>query len=477
MKMLRDDNKNMSARLAGLEDSLRLAAKEATPTIYAAVKRYLTPKGAVNPKVSVSIPTGNSVEGEYEVGVSTTTTYGQLDYSFRVPMKAGAPVITETNFFEAFDKAFEDQKTAPVDLSSTREAQNVNLSSIEAERQHDLVLYSSKELPEWSFIVTVDALKGQKNHAVIASQILASVRGHVLANSGKVAQFADTSFELPAVKATEIKAAAKPVELHEIPGFSNPKTAHEIQAEITERNLIVSGARSSEAPSELQAADESEMHFHNTVSREAYPVVEAFVRRSLKGDAPRIEGSDFTSLKRRADGSAHGKFLVLVSYFGEGGKVQSEIEVPFESGKLVATKVAKSAKTIEAEKVQAEELKVLSAEEAKARFEDFKARQATLAEDMMASGLAVSAADDGSNQNILKNNPANRIPVLKALLPPDVKSGSKILVGSFVYQVADTDYQSVSAEKSAYYMLCLTSDMPSQELPSLGIWGSLGGLL
>jgi hypothetical protein len=475
MKMLRDDNKAMSAKLALLEDNLYAASREATPTIYAAVKRYITPLGAVSPQVSVSIPTGNTVEGEYEVAITTTTTYGKLDYAFRVPMKAGAPVITETNLLNAFHTAFEAQKSAPVDLGTAMDTQAVNLKSIEAERQHDLVLYGSAELPEWSFIVTVDALKEKKNHTLIASQIVASVRGHVLATQGKVAKFAETSFELPAVKATEVKAAAKPAELHDIPGFSSPKTVHEIEAEVIERNMVVHGYRGAQAPSEAQSEDESTLRFQAETSRIASTQAERFIKASLKGDAARITGTAFTAMRRKSDGSAHGNVLVSATYYGVDGETEVELAVPFENGKVVAEKIAKSPEFIKASLEKEAALKVLTAEEAKARFEDFKARQASQAEDMLASGLAVSAADNGMGQNLTKTGPASRIPVMKALLPDDVKVGGKVLVGSFVYAVADTDYNSVSAEKSAFYMLCLTDEVPSKDLPSMGIWGSLGG--
>lgn len=475
MKMLRDDNKSMSARLAGLEDSLHLAAKEATPTIYSAVKRYVSPMGAVNPQVQVTVPSGNTVEGEYEVAVSTTTAYGKLDYSFRVPMKAGAPVITETAFMDAFSTAFKAQKDAPVEIGTPLAEAEVDLKTIEAERKHDLVVYSSQALPEWSFIATVDALKTQKNHALIASQIVASVRGHILATQGKVAKFTDKTFELPPVKATEVVAAAKAVELHEIPGFSHPKTAQEIRDMVTEHNMIVNGTKGAQAPSEIQAADEEALRFQSYVSRQALPLVEKFVRATLKGDSPQVISTDFSALRRKAMGFASGKLLVAVRFYGSAGVEEAEIEVPFENDRAVADKLAKTAKSIAAEKAREEALKVLSAEEAKARFEEFKARQAAHAEDLLASGLAVSAEDMGMGQNREKRGAAERIPVLKALLPSDVKPGGKVLVGSFVYKVAETDYQSVSAEKSAFYMLCLTDELPGKDTPSLGVWGSLGG--
>ncbi len=473
--MHRDDNKSMSARLAGLEDVLHAAAREATPSIYSAVKRYLTPKGAVSPQVGVSIPTGNTVDGEYEVEVSTTTAYGKLDYAFRVPMKAGAPVIAETNFIEAFDKAFQAQKDAPVDLGTARPEYEVDLKTIEAERQHDLVVYSSKALPEWSFIATVDQLKDTKSHAVIASQIVAAVRGHILATLGAVAKFGETSFSLPPVRATEVKAAAKAVELTDIPGFNTPKTAHEIYAEVLERNMIVNGSKAAQAPSELQAADEEAMRFQAYVSRQAIPVVERYVKATLKGDAPQVIATDFSELRRRANGFASGKFLVAVRFHGSQGIEETEIEVPFENDRVVADKLAKTAKSIKAAEAREAELKVLSAEEAKARFEDFKARQAAHAEDLLAIGLSVSAGDSGMGNNFMKRGVSERIPVLKALMPADVKPGGKVLVGSYVYTVAETDYQSVSAEKSAFYMLCLTDDIPGKDMPTLGVWGSLGG--
>jgi hypothetical protein len=473
--MLRDDNKSMSARLAALEDNLRAAAKEATPTIYSAVKRHLSPLGAVNPKVAVSIPSDNTVDGEYEVSVGTFTTYGSLTYKFRLPMKAGAPVITEAAVVEAFTKALDEQKNAPADIAA-REEFEFDLASVEAERRHDLVLYSTKLLPEWGFITPVASLKDAKGHPHIAAQILNSLRGYILSNMGKAMKFSAKEFSLPVVKATEVKAAAKPVELHEIPGFNTPKTAHEIQAEITHRNLIASGKISAQAPSELQAADEEVFAFQQDINRRAHPLVERFVRSVLKGDAPKVVGSDFSSLRRKADGMADGKLLVAVKFYAAEGEREAEIEVPFESGKAVSEGMVKSARSVEAERKRQEELKVLSAEEAKARFEEFKARQAANAEDMLASGLAVSASDDGIGQNMAKKGPSPRIPVLKALLPADVKAGSEILVGSFVYKVADTDYNSVSAEKSAFYMLCLTDKIPTADMPSMGVWGSLGGI-
>lgn len=470
MKMLRDDNKSLSARFAFAADGLAQAAKEATPTIYAAVKRHLAPKGAVNPKIEVTIPTGNTVEGEYEVSVDTTTAYGRLVYAFRLPMKTGAPIITEASILAAFDAAYEAQKTSPVEIKASVDSYQVDLSTVTARRENGLVIYSSEALPEWSYVVTMDSLKDQKNHTQIASQVVHTIQAHILASVGKACSFKDATFSLPPVQASEVKAAVVPATDEQMYGQPIPKTAAEINAVLTNHNMLVHG-KNKQATEEL-AFDEQKYLFQASVRRTALPAIEAHVRRVLGGVSAQVLDEDFSKLAKKNSGQAMGKFYASIRYQSNTGMESVELEIPFENGAVVANKIVKSAKQVKVEAEQAEALKILTAEQAKQQFEEYQKRQAVHAEEILASGLALNASDMGMGSNPY-HQPAMRIPVLKALLSDDVKPGDKIRVQSFVYLVAESDYNSVDAEHSCHYMLHLTDEVPKESMATMGVWGSI----
>jgi len=472
-----NDNKVLGSRNAILEEKIHATINHSTPIIVAAVRRYLAPLGASTPQVEVTTQSLNSIEGQLDVRVRTAINAGSLDYGMAVPFVNGAPVISETLVVNAFAAAKEAFEKAPhtIQASAQMDKMPVDLGQIKAERIMDSVHYSSPELPRWQFVATVDSLKTRNNHILIQSQLLSSIRGYCLTDYYMAADFKQKDFRLPVV-ASEAKAAPAP---YEIPGFEVPKNSLEAERKIIESNLMVRGSRPAQGQPKIEAGDSWRSTFEASVRRKVLPLIEGYVTQVLKGSIPQIVAVDYTNTRQTNSGVAAGKAIVSVKFYGNQSLEAMDLEVPFdEMGNVDIAKIAKGAATLEAEKLQAEELKILTDKEAAEQMASYREHEQQLAAEMIQAGLGIEGGDGGHGQNVMKQPVADRIPVLKAHISPDLKVGDKIMVRSYVYQICASDYNSPDVEHGAFYMLCLTNDMPSEKLPSFSsLWGSMGNTM
>lgn len=461
-------NKGLDQRSAALEERLIASAQQALPAVVSAVTEQLSKLGAASTKVEVSARPKNSIESEFTVRVQTTVNAGFLDYEMVVPMKDGHAALSEaiiaSTFKEAVDK-FDADDTLP--SGQTLQLLDVDLGKVVAHRYEDIVVYSSEDLPTWLYEVPVASLKNPQNHQLIASRILSSLRGICLTDYYRVAAFKQESFSLPAAQATDIKAAAvEPVN----PDYQTEYTAEELEAAVEQHNHKVLVMHAAAADSPEANREERDYAFQAELRASLAPVVEGYVKEELKGGNPRIIGFKYDKVRRKMNGLTAGFVAVEVTYYSDQSIEATELKVPYtEDGKIDAEKIGKTELSIKAEAEREAELKILSEEQAKKEMDVYRKELEAKAEELQRIGIK-GATSQGAN--FLQKDAVDRVPVLKALMPADTKPGDKIDLRGYVYEVAATDYNSPDVEHCAFWLLCLTDELPGKA-PGLGLWSSM----
>ncbi len=204
------------------------------------------------------------------------------------------------------------------------------------------------------------------------------------------------------------------------------------------------------------------------------PAIEAYVKKDLKGSQPKILAFDYSKSRVKTAGNLAGEVTAEVRFYSNMSIEDTSIIVAFDAkGAVDVTSIKKSPLAIKAEAQREADLKILSKEEADRQLDAYRKNieaNTRLAKD---AGLAgINASSSGSLGSDLLNSPvADRIPMLKALLPADTKPGDKLNVRGYVYEICATDFNAPDVEHSAFWLLALTNELPSEKIPTVGVWG------
>lgn len=449
--------------LFGATDNIMASFRAALPEARERIVAQLKSLGADATKVELAAPGSNTLQAEATLSVETTIRGGLIAYEMKVPFQMGKIMLSEALISAAFNDAKKAFTEAPAMLASSPvPTMEIDLTKVTAQRAGELVIYSSEELPTWQFHAAVDSLKNPTNHKLIAQSLVASIRGNCLSDFHRVAAFKQQEFALPMVR-EEVKPT---VVAAEVPGFRPADfTPAAVEERLTGHNLVAYGSQRPEArPTGEVQAENRRFAFESQMRSPIEAAALSHVKAKLKGDLGQVLATDLSAMRQRIDGLAAGKALVSVRFFADNNIVEAELELPFQAdGKIDAEKVTKSAKSLEAEKARAEELRILSEQEAKAQLDAYMEGDKVRAALLVQGGTAQGA-------NSLDMPAVERVPILKAMLPAETKPGDKFELRGYVYEVAATNFNSPDVEHSAFWMLCKTADLPGK-FPSLGLWG------
>lgn len=476
--MFTNNSAQLQSRNAAVADRLVASANQAVPQVLAAVKTYLG-AAAERVRVEVAAAAKNSVDGSVVFLVKASTVHGELEWEMPVALDRGVPVLTEAKVLEEFAKATGVAAKRTALEESEVAAMAVDFAKLVAGRAGNLVLYSSPELPRWNLPVSAELLKTEEGRTQVLAELQQSIGFYTLSDFGVTAKLVG-DIKLPVVAATDIKAAARPAALPEL-----NITAE--QAIIQEPDAVY-GARiqkpaQSFSKTELRAS-EYRHGFEARVRKAAEPVLRAWAQ-AQGGGAIEVIAWNLDAASDNGLGIGKGKVVATVRYYTDSSREEVEVSAAFNSaGELDPTSIAKTAEQTKFEASRDAEFKVKSEAEAKAELARFTAQreQAALIEDFIQANLGVEASGGNvqNGQNFLNKPVSPRIPIMKALLPKEAQTaGKKVQLNGYVYLLAETDYANNSGDPvhSAYLMACLTDDMPSDKIPSMGLFGSLGAAL
>lgn len=460
-----------SRSLAGEErqtQSVSLATLEITKMVFSALKGF----GVFQPDVKVTAEMANSLDGSLKTEISAYIDNGKVTFSLTSPVSNGKVGLTEPMIVSAFSDAVKTYNSTPAVFASVMpEKMPVDLKKMEAERKGSIVVYSMKEqLPFWSMFVEVDALKNPINHSLIASSIISHIRGYILSDYNKIADFSKEPFSLPAPHEVNVQAKLKPADA----GFGDiPQTAYEIDQQIALMNLQARSVAGTELPS--PGTDDRLYAEQGRVTAAAEAPIKNFIKATLKGASPNIVAYNLSKTKIGPSGNLQGEIEVRANFYSNDGMEEVVLVAPLDDRSLVvADKIVKSKMTLEAEQKKMAELKVLNDAEAKAKFEAFKKQREQDFSAALLSGMPIKASDNGAN--LFNAPPLQRIPVQRALLPLTANvPGKTIELSGYVYKLYPTNFNTMGCtdpNDSPFLMLVLTDEMPGKADAS-SIYGSL----
>jgi hypothetical protein len=477
MKLL--TNQSLSAdnkAVAGDERQIQttsLATTEITRVVFAALKAF----GVFQPEVKVTAELLNSLQGKMKTQIKAYVSNGLVSFGMEVPVDSGKVGITEPMVAQAFNAAVRAfNETPAVFETSNPDKMAIDLKKIKAERKGDLVIYSTEELPLWSMFVEVEALKSVVNHSLIATSIISHLRGYVLADYARVADFSKEPFGLPVVTENNVQAALKPAET----GYADvPQTAYEVDQQIALMNLQARTKPNSDLAHPV--ADDRLYAERQRVHLQAEHPVRNFIAK-LGGASPKIVAVDFSQSKLGIAGNLQGALVVQATYYSATGLETIGLKLPLDERSLViADKIEKTKMTLEAEQKKAADLKILSEAEAKQKFAEFKAQREQDFSAALQSGMAIKADTGELGGNLFNRPPLARIPVLRAMLPLSANTAGKTIeLGGYVYKLYPTNYNTVGTidpEDSPFLMLCLTDEMPNGKADAYSIYGGMKELV
>jgi hypothetical protein len=440
--------------IAGALDRVVAAYQAALPEARTTITSQLRSLGVDVNSVELGERTQSLLASQVTLEVQTTIQGGFVSYEMRVPFEQGRIVLTDG----VIRGAFNDAKTAFLAQPSKDDmtpipSMLIDLSKIVAEHVGDLVLYKTEELPTWQFHAAVGSLANQANHSVIASHILASIRGNCLADWSRVAAFKQKDFSLPMVREVAVKAS-----ISEVPGFRPADfTPAAIEERATGLQMVATGMIQPPVnPTEKVEADNRRYAFEGRLRSTVESAVLKHVAAQFKGEFTKIGVVDLSGARERVNGLPAGKAVVSVSFYADNSLQETSLDVPFsQEGIVEAEKIVKAPAALAAEVARNEEMRILSEEQAKTEFKTYMDQQKLKAELLVQAGTA-----PGANTQSL--GAVARVPILKALLPAETKPGDKFELRGYVYEVAETSFQSSDVSHSAYFMLCLTPDLPGK---------------
>ncbi len=464
------ENKSFESQKMASADRIAATAQQAMPKIQSGLRAYLTGQGARLRSVELETGPTNTVDGVLTVSIKADLDKTFLDYTMDVPLKDGIAQVNETLLDTIFKAAKEADEKAPAVLDTTAASRKeIDLSQIEGIRHDELVVFTSKELPRWQYHVPVATLKDDNSRKITCSRIVASISGYCLQDFQQVAAYKQDVFALPMIHEASVTAKPEPMPVVDYPEAK-------IDAELTEHHFAVHGRKPAMDSANVQAdVTERKEAFQSLVRRDADPAVAMFIRSQLKGGNHTILGYDYANVTYNDSGKLMGYVDVDVRYYSDKSIDQVTLRATYDAmGKmptrtedLLKATVAPTPESVKAAENAEAELKILSDEEASKEFEDYMEAQKK-AEADGADFKVTAGYGQGSNFNNFPAAP--RIPLLKALVPAELGEGDKLELRGFVYQLAATDYNCVDIEHSAYWMACLTDELPGK-YPNMGMFG------
>jgi hypothetical protein len=430
----------------------------------------------VNGLVSSYTPTSNmlnSLDGSVKIVTVATVGGRVISFEIETPVSNGVAAVSDV-LVEAAIREAKDLDTTPL-LAGSVEVRKfpVDLSKIVASRKDDIVTYTTPELPLWNMFTDVSALKDPINHQVVASAIVSSIRGYCLSGYSRVAEFSTMAFTLPVVREQTVEASL--VAAAEIPGWNVPQTQMEADAQITMMNLQASGRSASELP--IDAPSDHLLASQQRIQLYVAPAAIAFVAKELKGGGASVTAYDFSRMKMTANGAYAGTVLATVSFYSNNDIESAVLEVPVsDQGIVIGAEVKRSKMTLEASQKKAAEIKILSDEQAKQQFAEFKAKQEGQFETLVKAGYDFKADNAGLGSTLFNRPPSERIPVQRALLPLNANVPGKFIeLGGYVYELCPTNYNTMGAsepDESPFLMLVLRPEKDPGSADAHSIYGT-----
>jgi hypothetical protein len=428
--------------------------------------------------ILVSMP--NSLDGTITYAIEVCGSHGIYTCNYEVEVKAGEAKISADALKDLFEASERQSMTASsgIGLQETRKFA-VDMTKLCARRAGSYVVYTTPELPLWNLSASVETLRSAVGRDSVKSEIISNLKGYVLAyGSNVVAELSAETFDLPAPESEAPKAAV--VKAEKMPWMADvPATFIEANNLITQQNITAS--KNTRIEDIFDGTSEVEVNAQNKFAAANRSAVVAFLASSQKAVPARTRVEfDFSGTKvDAASGFIVGdKISAKVEYLAGLSYENSVVEMPLDGkGGIVAKEIKIDESTIgRRNKVEAD-LKVLSDEEAEARFrEHVKSKNEAAVEAAVVFGVDI-LAQSGSN---LYDGPAmERIPVLKATLPlsaPNV--GDTIEIAGYVYEVCLTNHLFIGENLSdnPWVMLTKTDKKPGTAKAG-SLYGSLGGLL
>ena len=459
-------NARLATLTARLGDQVRVAA---TGVMGKAKLRKVQP-------ILVAMP--NSLDGTITYAVEVCGSLGIYSCNYEVTVKNGAAKISADALKELFEASERQSMSASTGFGMV-EIQKfaVDTTKLEARRDGDYVVYTTPEMPLWNFSAAVEVLRVAVGRESVRSAIISSLRGYVLAyGRSVVAELSTETFDLPAPESE----APKPVVVaaEKMPWMDAPTTLVEANNQLMQLNITASkDVRIEDVFEEPGIEGASRKRFEATNCQ----AVIAYLVRSQKATPSRTRVEfDFTGTKvDAASGQVLGdKITAKVEFLAGVNYESSVVTVPLDGkGGIVAKDMKIDAATIGRRNRVEADLKILSDEEAEARFrEHVKSKNAAAVEAALVYGVDV-LAQSGSN---LYDGPAmERIPVLRATLPltaPNV--GDTIEIAGYVYEVNLTNHLFIgeNLNDNPWVMLVKTDKKPGTAKAG-SLYGSAGGLL
>jgi hypothetical protein len=444
------------------------------PKVLMAVSPILASQGLGRIQVEVVNTPSNIIDGKATFRISASAPEGELSWDMELDLVRGMPVLTEQRVLDELAKVRAAEASRPVDLGMEVSSMRVDFGKVEARRNGDLIIYSSPELPQWNFPVSFSELKTDDGKKKVLAELVESINNYCLSDFGVKANVQAAS-KLPVVQVNEVKASAKPKPIPELMAETVELNTNEFVDSIGTRKVH---SAQSYTPQEFRAA-EFRNSFEASLRQKATPTLVAWAR-SQGGGAVEVISWDLSKAEDHGSG-AKGKIVATLRFYTDTSREEVEVEASLKpDGTVDATTISKTESQVKFEAERNKELQIKSEEEAKLELERFLAEQKRQANTEAFINAALGFEATGQNvaqgQNFLNKPVADRIPILKALLPKDAAEPGKFIeLNGYVYELRPTNYNSVSEESSAYLMACLTDKLPGK-YPNMGMWGSMSSI-
>jgi hypothetical protein len=366
-----------------------------------------------------------------------------FSFGFQASLKNNEFLFSREAFLKDLDACI--QAAAQRQLSPDPERLlAVDLSKVTARVAGKTTLYASADLPIWSFHVEASEISSMEGRRAVGARLLASLRETVQRNYNAKAVFATEQFRLPEPPAlAPVKASLQ----------ASADIEASVKAQVTFQTLVQRGIIRDEATIQAKAQDGPEAKIRAEVrSLCQIPVRQALgsglLARGSQVSVTAVDASDVRYSRGRLEGTA----TIRARYQGPKGFEIAEIKVPVVAGKIVAKDLTFTEAHVKAAAAKLEALKLWSAEEEAKYLKDLEAK------------VGASSIKAWTNDSFSNHAPHPRIPILQGLLPSSVKAGDEVAYSGYVYKVYPTNYQSVSADRSAWWMLGIVADkMPESK--------------
>jgi len=406
------------------------------------------------PRYTVTASMKNSFDGEVAFQVSCVKDNWPVSFKVVAMVKDGKLVFADKDVTEPMELALKAAKEATPPAPAEAKRLEVDLTSVVAFRNGDIVSFTSPGLPQWALHVKAAEFMDEQSRKFVPSRVMASIRGFCITQFNQAASFKQEEFKLPMIQASVV---AKPVAKMP-PMWQVPVVAQDPKASGADN---ISVRASSPAPHQdpnnyhVQATNNRrllESHLRST----AEPAVLAWVRKELKGGAPSIKSFDMSGVKYGATRKLEGSAVFNIKFYSNMGVEEASISVPFDAqGRADLKGIQRTQADLMADEERRAQLKIKSEEEAKRQFEEFVASERAKTERLKALGVKAGIGYGGS-----RPLPNFIIHVPKTSLPDEFSVvGKKIVVGGMIYEVEPTNYNSPDIEHCAFWALRLKPEL------------------